>query len=101
MLAHELIEPLAGDGTFAIGVDVGAMVVAGSLAIEGDTERQRALLLQTLVELTSQPWTDQTLSGVHVLGDKGLDTALPWPKDPYPAPCQSWTEVTQLAQGGK
>jgi ABC-type transporter Mla subunit MlaD len=31
----------------------------------------------------------------------GLDTALPWPKDPYPAPCQSWTEVTQLAQGGK
>jgi DNA-binding SARP family transcriptional activator len=33
--------------------------------------------LQILVELTSQPWSDQTLSGVHVLGHAGLDTELP------------------------
>ena len=49
---------------------------AGSLAIEGDPQRQRSLLLQILVELPHQPWTDQTLAGVHVLGHAGLGTGL-------------------------
>ncbi|MDQ1394269.1 MAG: hypothetical protein QOF30_3246 [Acidimicrobiaceae bacterium] len=64
-------------GETAAGTVLANLEHAGSLAIEGDPERQRGLLLQILVELTSQPWTDQTLSGVHVLGDAGLDGELP------------------------
>lgn len=82
------LERLAGDrwpplpalvtiGETAAGTVLANLEHAGSLAIEGDPERQRGLLLQILVELTSQPWTDQTLSGVHVLGDAGLDCELP------------------------
>jgi hypothetical protein len=63
-------------GETAAGTVLANLEHAGSLAIEGDPERQRDLLLQILVEMTSQPWTDQALSGVHVLGDAGLDTAL-------------------------
>jgi hypothetical protein len=31
----------------------------------------------------------------------GLPQSVPWLTDSYPAPCQSWTEVSRLAQGGK
>jgi DNA-binding SARP family transcriptional activator len=72
-----LLPALVTVGETAAGTVLANLEHAGSLAIEGDPERQRGLLLQILVELTSQPWSDQTLSGVHVLGDAGLDTDLP------------------------
>src|SRR5262249_46094596 len=40
-LPDELVEPLPGHGSLAIGVDVGAMAVAGRGAVDGDAEAYR------------------------------------------------------------
>ena len=41
LLAHELVEPLAGHHALALGVGVRAMVVAERLAVEGRDEAHR------------------------------------------------------------
>ena len=72
-----LLPALVTVGDTPAGAVLANLEHAGSLSVEGDPERQRGLLAQMLVELTSQPWTDQTLSGVHVLGDAGPVAKLP------------------------
>ncbi|MCU4186446.1 LysM peptidoglycan-binding domain-containing protein [Acidiferrimicrobium sp. IK] len=58
-------------GTTVDGTVLTNLEHAGSLAVEGDPERVRAVLGQMLVELTSQPWADEMLAGLHALGDLG------------------------------
>ncbi len=62
-----------------VGVTVDGTVLAnlehaGSLAVDGDAETVRAVLGQILIELTSQPWADEMLAGLHALGDAGAQT---------------------------
>ena len=59
-----------------VGVTVDGTVLAnlehaGSLAVEGDPDTVRAVAAQMLMELTSQPWADEMLAGLHALGDPG------------------------------
>ena len=44
---------------------------AWSLAVEGDPEMVRGFMGQVLVELTSQPWAEESLEGLHATGDLG------------------------------
>ncbi len=59
----------------------GALLVnlehAGSLSVEGPQGLVQGVLAHLLVELSSQPWSDEMLSGLYALGDCPLDQHLP------------------------
>ena len=59
----------------------GALLVnlehVGSLSVEGPQDRVQGVLAHLLVELSSQPWSDEMLSGLYALGDCPLDERLP------------------------
>jgi DNA-binding SARP family transcriptional activator len=50
---------------------------AGSLSVEGSPDLVRGVLAQLVLELSSQPWSDEMLSAVYALGDCPLDDRLP------------------------
>ena len=50
---------------------------AGSLSVEGPDDKVRGVLGQLVLELVSQPWSDEMLAGVYALGDVPLDRRLP------------------------
>jgi DNA-binding SARP family transcriptional activator len=50
---------------------------AGSLSVEGPDDKVLGVLGQVALELSSQPWSDEMLSGVYTLGDSALDQRLP------------------------
>jgi DNA-binding SARP family transcriptional activator len=66
-----LVPALVTVGTTVDGAVLANLEHAGSLAVEGDPDAVRAVLGQMLVELTSQPWTDQMLDSLHAVGDPG------------------------------
>lgn len=79
-LELEELEKLAGDrwpflpalvtvGTTVDGAVLANLEHAGSLAVEGEPGRVRAMLGQLLIELTSQPWTEEMLRSLDVIGN--------------------------------
>ena len=50
---------------------------AGSLSVEGPDDLVQGVLGRLVLELSSQPWSDEMLSGVYMLGEGPLDERLP------------------------
>jgi DNA-binding SARP family transcriptional activator len=49
---------------------------AGSLSVEGDPEAVEQFLGNVVLQLSCQPWADEMLAGLYVLGDCPLDDRL-------------------------
>jgi DNA-binding SARP family transcriptional activator len=49
---------------------------AGSLSVQGDATRVESALAGIALQLASQPWSDEMLAGLYVVGDCPLDTRL-------------------------
>ena len=49
---------------------------AGSLSVEGDTQAVRGALAAILLQLVSQPWSQEMLAGLYAVGEPTLDDRL-------------------------
>jgi DNA-binding SARP family transcriptional activator len=49
---------------------------AGSLSVEGPEERVQGTLARIALELSTQPWSDEMLSGLYLIGECSLDERL-------------------------
>jgi DNA-binding SARP family transcriptional activator len=86
-LSLEELEALAGDhwpawpALVSVGESDGCEVLlnlehAGSVSVEGPPKLVDALLGQFALELGTQPWSDEMLSGLYLLGDCPLSADL-------------------------
>jgi len=48
----------------------------GSVSVEGPSERVQGALARIALELSSQPWSDEMLAGLYLIGDCSLDERL-------------------------
>jgi DNA-binding SARP family transcriptional activator len=72
-----LLPALVNVGTSAAGSVLANLEHAGTLDVQGDPARVRGVLTQMLIELSSYPWTQETLAGLHALGETGLAATVP------------------------
>jgi hypothetical protein len=48
----------------------------GSLSVEGPTKQVQGTLARIALELSTQPWSDEMLAGLYLIGDCSLDERL-------------------------